>query len=165
MIRAKIRSPNGKMISGSRNLADQWDRSIEGRLWLDIESEISEEVRQLLQGFEAEQLTRPGLLAMQMLPYAYGRYLDTLLQFEDRLFDLEDLMSAEQILDQLQLSRFLTQSFPDAPGPRVRGYAVGYDAKGNSTDHHMCKYGLAAQLCIRDNDVKDDTRQPPGTTP
>lgn len=47
------------------------------------------------QGFDADALCRPGLMAVQLLHYASGRYLDTLLQFEERLFDLEDLMLAE----------------------------------------------------------------------
>ncbi|MEH6587057.1 MAG: magnesium transporter CorA family protein [Halioglobus sp.] len=39
---------------------------------------------------ENSMIASPGTLALKLLHYACGRYLDTMLEFEDRLADLED---------------------------------------------------------------------------
>ena len=44
---------------------------------------------------DGELLARPAILALQILHYASGRYLERLLQFEDTLGDLEDGLLTE----------------------------------------------------------------------
>ncbi len=177
MIRAKLFSEGSEIAGDGEALVDQWRASPGGRLWLDIEGAVTDDVRSLLAGFGCDQLAvtdasrarhppkievfddntfllfrgiasiddqlnlepqqiglfvgsdflitmhrgpsvsvnhfwdegfdesapdSPGLMAIQLLHYASGRYLDTLLAFEERLSELEELMLAEHSEDAMR---------------------------------------------------------------
>lgn len=167
MFRAMLRSAEGIHTEGDEQLVSQWRGSPGSRLWLDIQGELTDDIRQLLQDMgcddlaiadcfrtrhppkiehfsqntflllrgissiddnlvlepqqiglwigenylitvhrgssvsvshfwesdpETHLLAEPNLLALQLFHYACGRYLEKLLNFEDRLADLEDLL-------------------------------------------------------------------------
>ncbi len=56
MIRAQLLSANGEHATGNETLAAQWHSTPGGFLWLDIQGEITPDIRLLLQGFGCNDL-------------------------------------------------------------------------------------------------------------
>ena len=56
MIRSLILSADGHYSSGNEELVPQWREQTDSILWLDIQSEITPEIRSLLQHFECNEL-------------------------------------------------------------------------------------------------------------
>lgn len=56
MIKSLLLSADGRYRNGSEELVQQWRDAAGSKLWLDIQSEITPEVRSLLQSFDCNQL-------------------------------------------------------------------------------------------------------------
>jgi magnesium transporter len=183
MIRAQLLFADGQHTVGNEQLVQQWRESPGGFLWLDIQSEVTPEIRALLQTFAcndlaitdcsrarhppkvenfeancfilfrgitqldtalnlvpqqlglwvgqnylitvhqgisvsidqlfssaaAEDLLRsPSILALRLLHFACGRYLEKLMAAEERIADLEDELlddNSEEVLKELVIYR------------------------------------------------------------
>lgn len=165
MMRAMLLSGDGNYVTGGRELLPQWREDSDSRIWLDIEGEPCDELRDLLLSMGCDELAikdsfrsrhppkiehfeentfvlfrgiaqlddslelqpqqlglwigsrhlitfhrgasisvsylweqevqqglleQPGVLALKLIHYACGRYLEKLLNFEDRIADLEE---------------------------------------------------------------------------
>jgi len=177
MIRGELLGADGRCVEGGAELVQQWREQPESRLWLDIEGELTGEVRRLLDAMhcdplaisdcfrvrhppkveafdtntfilfrgiasldeklelepqqiglwvgerhlitvhrgrsvsveyfwggepEGEWAADPAALALRLLHYACGRYLERLLDFEGRLADLEDGLLGSRSEEQMK---------------------------------------------------------------
>jgi magnesium transporter len=179
MIRALLLAGDGQLMEGGDQLVERWQQSPEGFLWLDIQDEVTNDTRNLLQSFgcddlaiadcsrtrhppkvenfhgntfilfrgiseiddalnlvpqqlgiwvgqnflitvhkshsvsidhfskrlhEDDLLQSPAVLALRLLHYASGRYLDKLMAAEERITELEDRLldgNSEEVLKEL----------------------------------------------------------------
>jgi magnesium transporter len=183
MIRAKLLSADGECRHGDETLLIPWREQPDSHIWLDIESELTEELQALLLSLHCDKLalsdcsrprhppkveefehntfilfrgmaglddelslqpqqvsvwvgsrllitvhsghsvsvdnfwessanqqlvSRPNILALRLLHYATGRYLEKIMLFDDRLADLEDALlqdSTDEIMKELVVYR------------------------------------------------------------